>query len=79
MELAQAVTKVLESCDAYASYLDDALKHTPYSKAGTKIDEIREATNMVESYFVNETKVFDYSTTEGCLLQSQGDKEDKCK
>ena len=60
MELPQAVTKVLESCDAYASYLDDALKHTPYSKAGTKIDEIREATNMVEDYFKNETDIVDY-------------------
>ena len=59
MKLAEAVTKVLESCDAYASYLDDALKHTPYSKAGTKIEEIREATNIVESYFVNETEIFD--------------------
>ena len=27
---------------------------------------------MVESYFVNETKVFDYSTTEGCIQQTQG-------
>ena len=52
MKLAEAVTKVLESCDSYADYLDDALKHTPYSKAGTKIEEIREATNMVETYFV---------------------------
>ena len=60
MKLLEAITKVLESCDAYASYLDDALKHTPYSKAGTKIEEIREATNIVESYFVNETEILDY-------------------
>ena len=60
MELPQAVTKVLESCDSYADYLHDVLKHTPYSKAGTKIDEIREATNMVEDYFKNETDIFDY-------------------
>ena len=60
MELAEAVTKVLESCDSYADYLHDALKHTPYSKAGTKIEEIREATNMVESYFVNETQIFEH-------------------
>ena len=60
MKIAEAVTKVLESCDSYADYLHDALKHTPYSRAGTKIEEIREATNMVETYFVNETEILDY-------------------
>ena len=81
MEIAEAVTKVLTSCDLYVGYLDDALKHTPFSEAGSngEVNNIREAINMVEDYFVNKTDILDYSTMEGCILQSHGDKEDKCK
>ena len=78
MEIAEAVTKVLTSCDLYVSYLDDILKHTPFSDSAEPYN-IREAINMVEDYFVNKTDILDYSTTEGCILQSYGDKEDKCK
>ena len=78
MKLAEAVTKVLTSCDYYVGYLDDSLKHTPFSGSAEPYN-IREAINMVEDYFVNKTDILDYSTTEGCILQSHGGEEDKCK
>ena len=59
MEIAEAVTKVLTSCDFYVAYLDDALKHTPFSGSAEPYN-IREAINRVEDYFTNETDILDY-------------------
>jgi hypothetical protein len=62
MEITEAVTKVLTSCDLYVGYLDDVLKHTPFSEAGSnsEVNDIREAINMVEDYFVNKTEILDH-------------------